>query len=137
MTTGPMSAPSVLHPPIGWPLLPVPDADGRLHWPTLEDSVRQMIQVILLTRPGEQLMHPEFGAGLADFLHEPNTLLVRRRIRDRVAESLEEWEPRLELDGVEVWEIPERPTEIAVEIAYRLRRTGASATLQVAVALGQ
>jgi hypothetical protein len=82
-------------------------------------------------------MHPEFGAGLADFLHESNTLVVRRRIRDRVAEALEEWEPRVELDTVEVWEISDRPTEITVEIAYRLRRTGAPATMRVAVALGQ
>jgi hypothetical protein len=132
-----MSAPTALRPAIGWPLLPSPDPDGRLQWPTLEDSVRQMIQVILLTRPGEQLMHPEFGAGLADFLHESNTLVVRRRIRDRVAEALEEWEPRVELDTVEVWEISDRPTEITVEIAYRLRRTGAPATMRVAVALGQ
>ena len=53
-------------PPIGWPLLPVPE-DGVLAFPDLEDSVRQSIQVILLTRPGERLMRPQFGAGLDQF----------------------------------------------------------------------
>ena len=52
--------------------------------PALEQSVRQSIQVILSTRPGEQLMRPDFGAGLERFLHEPNTLTTRRRIRDVV-----------------------------------------------------
>lgn len=122
-------------PPIGWPLLPLPDAEGRLQWPSLEESVRQMIQVILLTRPGEQLMHPEFGAGLSDYLHESNTLVNRRRIRDQVADTLEQWEPRLELDAVEVWEVPERPSEVEVEIAYRLRRTGTPGSVRVAMEL--
>lgn len=40
-------------PPLGWPLLPQPDSQGRLNFPpTLADSVRQQLQVILSTRPG-------------------------------------------------------------------------------------
>ncbi|MEM7021592.1 MAG: GPW/gp25 family protein, partial [Pseudomonadota bacterium] len=57
-------------PPTGWPLLPVPK-DGSLVFPSLDDSVRQMIKLILLTRPGEQLLRPQFGAGLEQFLHAP------------------------------------------------------------------
>jgi hypothetical protein len=55
--------------PIGWPLLPLPDADGRLSWPPLEQSVAWQIRVVLLTQPGEQLMRPEYGAGIERFLH--------------------------------------------------------------------
>ena len=57
--------------PIGWPLLPVPDANGQLHYPSLAQSVRELIQVLLSTRPGEQLMRPGFGAGLENLLTEP------------------------------------------------------------------
>ncbi|HVG38305.1 MAG TPA: GPW/gp25 family protein [Pyrinomonadaceae bacterium] len=110
---------------IGWPLLPVPDAHGRLDYPTLDESVRQSIQVILRTRPGEQLMRPTFGAGLEGFLHEPNTIATRRRIRDLITESLERWEQRIILSRVEVAEVPQQPTQIRVEVAYQLRRTGA------------
>ncbi len=60
-------------PLIGWPLFAVPDADGRLDWPGLEASVRHAIRVILSTRPGEQLMRPEFGAGLDRLLHASPT----------------------------------------------------------------
>ncbi|HTE48242.1 MAG TPA: GPW/gp25 family protein [Gemmatimonadaceae bacterium] len=110
---------------VGWPLLPIPDADGVLAWPGTEASVRQTIEVILRTRPGEQLMRPRFGGGLEQFVHEPNTLLTRRRIHDSIVDALGRWEPRVDVDRVEVWEIPDRPTEVRVEIAYRLRRTGA------------
>jgi len=109
---------------IGWPLLPLPDANGRIDYPTLEASVRQSIQIILLTRPGEQLMRPQFGAGLSRFLHEPNTLTTRRRIRDEVIAALEQWERRIVVDRVEVAEVPDHPDQIRIELAYRLRRTG-------------
>lgn len=109
---------------IGWPLLPTPDANGQLNYPTLEDSVRQSIQVILRARPGEQLMHPEFGAGLENYLHEPNTLTTHRRIRDAIMESLARWEPRILLDRVDVGEVKDRPSWIRIEIGYRIRRTG-------------
>jgi len=115
--------------PLGWPLLPVPDAGGELRWPTLDDSVRQAIRVILTTRPGEQLMRPEFGAGLDDFVNEPNTLTTRRRIRDLVFTHLQRWEPRIHLDRVEVWEVEDAPGQVRVEIGYRLRRTGAARSL--------
>lgn len=111
--------------PIGWPLLPLPDRAGRLRYPGVDDSVRQLIEVVLRTRPGEQLMRPRFGGGLETFAHEPNTLTTRRRVRDRIAEALALWERRVLVDRIEVWEVPERPTHVRVEIAYRMRRTGA------------
>lgn len=116
---------SPVPPLIGWPMLPTPDANGELRFPGLEESARQSIQIILRTRPGEQLMRPTFGAGLEELLHEPNTLTTRRRIRDLVQESLERWERRIVLDRVEVWDVPEHPSRVRVEIGYRLRRTAA------------
>jgi hypothetical protein len=112
--------------PIGWPLLPLPDRDGRMRYPRTDASVRQLIEVVLRTRPGEQLMRPRFGGGLETFAHEPNTLTTRRRIRDRIADALAQWERRVLVDRIDVWEVPERPTQVRVEIAYRLRRTGAA-----------
>lgn len=123
-------------PPIGWPLLPLPDEGGELRYPTLEESVRQQIRVILTTRPGEQLMRPEYGAGLDDYVHEPNTLATRRRIRDAVAGSLSRWEPRIHLDRVEVWEVEGEPGQVRVEIGYRLRRTGAARQLGLVMETG-
>jgi hypothetical protein len=120
-------------PLIGWPLLAVPDADGRLAYPTLAESVRQMIEVILRTRPGEQLMRPEFGAGLENLLHEPNTLTTRARMRDLIADSLERWERRILVDRIDVREVADRPSHVRVEIGYRVRRTGAAEQLGVTV----
>lgn len=126
---------AAIRPLLGWPLFAQPDDDGALAYPTLEDSVRQLIRVILSTRPGEQLMRPDFGGGLDLLLHEPNSLATRRRIRDLVEEALRRWERRILLDRVEVWEVPAEPSHVRVEIAYRLARTGAPAQVGLTVEL--
>jgi hypothetical protein len=131
-----MAASKLPPPRIGWPLLPVPGADGRLGYPSLDESVRQSLEILLRTRPGEQLLRPGFGAGLENLLHEPNTLTTRRRIRDLVTDTLNLWETRILLDRVEVWEVPDSPAEVRVEIAYRLRRTGAARQTALTLELG-
>jgi phage baseplate assembly protein W len=119
-------------PAIGWPLLPFPDENGTLEYPAaLAESVRQQLQVILSTRPGEQLMRPGFGAGLTEFLGEPDTIATRRRIYDRVNETVVRWEPRVEVDRIEVSDLPDRPGWLRIELGYRLRRTGQIMTLGV------
>ncbi len=120
---------------VSWPLLGVPDSSGRLRYPSLEESVRHSIKIILQTRPGERLMRPRFGAGLSRFLHEPNTLTTRRQIRDLITESLQRWEPRILLDRVDVWEVEERPDTVRVEIAYRLRRTNEARQMGITLEL--
>ena len=117
--------------PIGWPLLPLPDADGQLHYPPLAGSIRQNLRVILSTRNGEQLMHPGYGAGLVEFIGQPDTMTTRRRIHDRVTESIGRWEQRILVDRVEVTSVSDQPGRLRVEIVYRLRRTGETRTLGV------
>ena len=122
-------------PLLGWPLLPLPDEYGQLSWPTLEASVRELIRVVLSTRPGEQLMRPDFGAGLESMLHEPDTLTTRRRIRDLVQEAVTRWERRILLDRVDVSEVADEPGHVRVEVGYRLARSGAPGALALTVRL--
>lgn len=122
-------------PPLGWPLLPVPD-NGTLFYPTLENSIRQYIRILLLTRPGEQLMRPIFGVGLSGFLHQPNTLETRRRIQNAVINALVEWEKRITIVKVEVWEDETTPEAVRIEIDYRIKRTGEQAKTTVTLNLG-
>jgi phage baseplate assembly protein W len=119
-----MAKNSIPPPLIGWPLLPVPDATGSMNYPGLEESVRQSIQVILTTRAGEQLMRPQFGGGLQELLFEPNNITTYRSLHDRVSTALAQWEQRIAVDRVEVNEVAGEPTQIRIEIHYRLLRTG-------------
>jgi uncharacterized protein len=132
LTTAKPSLPQVAR---GWPLLPVPGVDGTLAWPDPVVSVRQMIEVILRTAPGEQLMRPRFGAGTAAMLHAPNDLTTRAQMHDAIASALKLYEPRIVVDRVDVDTAPD-PREVLVTIAYRLVLTGEARTLQANVPVG-
>ena len=131
-TTSKPNLPSI---PVGWPLLPVPDSDGMLNWPDAATSVRQMIEVILRTAPGEQLMRPSFGAGLESIIHEPNTLTTRARVHDAIVEAVGLYEPRVILDRVDV-DVGADPRELLITLSYRLTLTGAPVQLQARVPVG-
>ena len=110
--------------PVGWPFLPVPQ-NGQLTYPSLAQSVKDSIRIILTTRPGEQLMQPLFGAGLQNFLAEGNTVSVRRQIQSAITTSLQAYESRITVDNVEVDTVSTAPSQIHVQIYYRLLRTNA------------
>lgn len=120
--------------PIGWPLLPLPDDTGRLAYPDLATSIRQRIEIILRTAPGEQLMHPEFGAGLEQVVHAQNTVQLRSQTQARIEENLAIYEPRIILDQVLV-SASDDQRELIVAIAYRIRATGVAAQISASVPL--
>jgi phage baseplate assembly protein W len=109
--------------------------DGRLAWSEGETNVRESIRVILLTEPGERLMRAEYGCGLRAFLFEPNTETTRALIRDRIAQSIRRWEPRVTLDDVAVDAVPDNPRLVAVTLRFRLVATQAAGRLALTIEL--
>lgn len=120
---------------IGWPLMPVPDAEGALGWPSLDASVRQSIEMILRVTPGERLMRPAFGAGLEALVHQPNTLETRARAQAAILEALRRHEPRILLDAVAV-DPGADERELKITLSYRLRPTGTPVTLTARAPVG-
>jgi len=110
--------------------------DGRLAWSAGADNVRESIQVILLTQPGERLQLPEFGGGLRRFLFEPNTVATRRLVQHEIEQALQRWEPRLKLRSVSVAADPDDERSALATIEYELVATSSveQATLRVPLA---
>lgn len=121
---------------ISWPLDSV-DADGALPWARDDQSIREVMLNILLTRPGERLMRPDFGAGLLNFVHQPNNETTRNLIAGVVRKSLQQWEPRVLIDGIEVETSPHSLADVHINIRYRPRHTQAPAELGFTLNLGQ
>jgi phage baseplate assembly protein W len=93
---------------VGW-TFPPKLTGGGLRYVRYEDDIEQAIQIILQTSRGERVMVPEFGAGLRDFVFEPNSEATRARIAESVRKALVDWEPRIELERVEVTPSDDRP----------------------------
>jgi phage baseplate assembly protein W len=121
--------------PISWPFMPKP-VSGQMVWPDLERSVRDSIRIILTTRPGEQLMRPRFGAGLQNFLDEGNTIALRRQIQSAVLENLQNYETRIAVDTVDVNPVTDAPSEVQVQISYRLLRTNTAQQIGLTMQVG-
>jgi hypothetical protein len=109
--------------------------DGRVAWSEGELNVRESIQVILLTERRERLMLPEFGGGLSGYLFEPNTVTTRRLIKDRIQRALEQWEPRISVESVEVEADPVDSQAAVATITYQLVATQTRERVRLGVTL--
>ncbi len=118
-----------------WPLGGI--TDGRLEWSTDDASIREVMLNILLTRPGERLQRPDFGAGLLNFVHQPNNETTRNLMASVVRKSLERWEPRVSVEAVEVAPSPTSVADVHINIRYRLRFAQLPAELGFTFNLGQ
>jgi phage baseplate assembly protein W len=98
-------------------------ADGRIVWSEGEQNIRESIRVILLTDDHERINLPTFGGGLSQFLFEPNTVLTRHLIQDRITRALATWEPRIRVESVEVIPDPNDPQAAVAIITYQLVAT--------------
>ena len=111
-------------------------ADGRIVWSRGEQNVREAIQVVLKTEAGERLRLPEFGAGLARYLFEPNNAATQALLANRIRAALARWEPRIEVESVDVAPDGADPEAAVATITYKLvatqRRERVSLTVPLA-----
>ena len=121
---------------ISWPLEGIDEA-GRWSYSSDEESVQEVIRNILLTKPGERLMRKDFGAGLMDFIHQPNNQTTRSLMANVVKKSIEHWESRVVVENVEVLPVQGSLTVVQILIRYQMRFTGAVNQLNLSLALNQ
>lgn len=110
--------------------------DGRIAWSEGETNIRESIQIILKTQETERLNLPSFGAGLQRYLFEPNTVSTRFQIQDHITKALQQWEPRISLNNVEVQQDPNNPQAAIATIAYKLIATQVQQSINLSVNLG-
>jgi len=97
------------------------DRSGRLDYASGPEKVRHSIEIILDTEPGERVMRPTFGCGLRRYLMKPNTTATRALIQREVGIALQTWEPRIEVQHVEVTP-GDDPALVLIEILYIHKR---------------
>lgn len=122
--------------PLALPLFDGLDAQGRLAWRRGHPALRDCLLNILLTRPGERLMRPGFGAGIRDFIHLPNNETTRALLADTVLRALARDEPRILVEEVRALAEARSPSRVNLSVRYRLRVTGAAERLDLALDLG-
>lgn len=95
------------------------DGRGLLAETTESSHIRQMIEQVLFTNPGERVNRPEFGCGLLRAVFDPGSDEELRTWEFLVRESLERWlGDRIETESVELEQHEEK---LYVRVGYRER----------------
>ncbi len=108
---------------VGWKFPVQLNSRGEIALSRHEDDVQEAIEIILRTAPGERVMLPDFGCGIHDLVFAPNNTRTAGLVRFHVEDALKRWEPRIELDSVEVAPDPNEPAALLISIDYTVRAT--------------
>ena len=68
--------------------------DGRGRTAEADDDsvhIRDMIETVLFTVPGERVNRPDFGCGLLQFVFAPNSVELAATLQALVQGSLQQW----------------------------------------------
>lgn len=98
------------------------DATGRTRsCAGREDHVRDLVEQVLFTAPGERVNRPQFGSGLLGLVFEPNGSALASATRARVDGALQLWLADVVLvEGVQVRTVG---SELEVVVSYSVRAT--------------
>ena len=93
------------------------------------DHLQQSIEDILTTPLGSRMMRPEYGSTIRRFVDLPVSEGWKSAVQAEAARALKRWEPRLDLDRVQVLSV------LNGRITFRLSGTylGDSELLEVTV----
>lgn len=109
------------------------DDRGRTAATGDEEHIRDLIEQVLFTTPGERVNRPTFGSGLLQLLFAPNSEALAAATQLTVQSSLQQWLG----DLIEVGSVQVRSEDSAlrVSVQYVIRRTQQSRTAQFARAI--
>jgi hypothetical protein len=102
------------------------DHRGRTAATSSEDHVRDMIEQLLLTEPGERVNRPDFGGGLRQLVFAPNSPELAATLTFSLRAALQLWLG--DVISVEELTVTADDSKLSISITYTLRENGVQAT---------
>jgi phage baseplate assembly protein W len=97
------------------------DHRGRTAETTLERHVRDLIEQVLFTAPGERVMLPDFGSGVEQLVFAPNSVELAAATQMLVQSALQRWLG--DLIVVQAVKVDANDATLDVTIQYAIRTT--------------
>jgi phage baseplate assembly protein W len=103
------------------------DSFGRTADTTADDHVRDMIELLIFTSPGERVNRPDFGSGLLQLLFAPNSPELAATVQFTLQAGLQRWLG----DVIDVRDLTVSAQEstLTVSLTYAVRATQAQQTV--------
>jgi hypothetical protein len=91
---------------------------------TGDEHIRDMIEQLLFTNPGERVNRPDFGSGLMQLVFAPNSPELAAALQYTLQAALQQWLGDLiEMQSLEVANLD---ASLTVTVQYVVRRTNES-----------
>jgi len=103
--------------------------DGRGRTATADEPqhIRQMIEQLIFTNPGERVNRPTFGSGILQLIFAPNSPELAATVQFTLEAALQQWlGDVIEVRNLEVAAID---STLTVDLSYSIRRTNEQQSL--------
>jgi uncharacterized protein len=97
------------------------DSQGRAQESGYEDHIRQLVEQLLFTEPGERVNRPDLGCGIMQLAIMPNSGEVALATQALVQNSLQQW--LAHLISVEAVQVDNDGETLRILIQYVVRAT--------------
>jgi phage baseplate assembly protein W len=94
------------------------DGLGRTATTTAEDHVRDLIEQVLFTAPGERVMRPDFGSGLLALVFQPNSVTLAATTQMLIQGALHQYLSNV--IAVQSVEVANDDSQLRVSVVYTL-----------------
>ena len=100
------------------------DAKGHTASTGDDDHIRDMIEEVLLTSPGERVNRPDFGSGLLQLVFAPNSPELAAALQFTLQSALDRWLG--DLIAVRKLSVEAVDSTLTIAVDYVVRQSGAS-----------
>jgi phage baseplate assembly protein W len=104
------------------------DSRGRTAATSDDDHIRDMIEQLLFTNPGERVNRPDFGSGLLQLLFAPDSTEMTAALQFTMQAALQRWLG--DLIELQALEVISEDSSLQIEVRYVVRRTNDRQTAQ-------
>jgi phage baseplate assembly protein W len=105
------------------------DPSGRTAAADDDAHIREMIEQLLFTNPGERVNRPDFGSGLMQLVFAPNSPEIAAALQFTLRGAIQRWLGDLiELQDLQVTSVD---STLTIGLQYARRQTGRTQTAQI------
>jgi hypothetical protein len=114
----------------GWSFPPEFDPVAReSRMVSADDDIRESLQILLSTAPGERVMNPSFGCGLRTRIFDTVSASMITEVKDIVERAILFYEPRITLNGIDIVQRDALGGILDIDIRYTVRSTNTRSNL--------
>lgn len=102
--------------------------DSRGRTASCDDSkhVRDLIEQLIFTNPGERVNRPDFGSGLLQLIFAPNSPELAATVQFTLQAAIQRWLG--DLIEIRDLEVTSEDSTLTISLVYMIRRTGEEQT---------